>query len=173
MGKERKAQEVERESKAGSSSANPALSTICSHSTSRKCRKGKVVEQRIFNPWTWQNEFGYVQVQEVRSAQRTLFCAGQTSVDAEGRAVHPEDMRARITQPMDNLETVLRQAEAELSDVVCLNYYTTDVDRIFEAYDAVITRLSGAGCSPASTLLGVARLAFPELLVEIEATAVT
>ena len=131
------------------------------------------MEQRVINPWTWQDEFGYVQAQEVSSAQRTLFCAGQTSVDAEGRAVHTEDMRAQITQAMDNLETVLRQAGAELSDVVRLNYYTTDVARFFGAYDAVVARLSRAGCSPASTLLGVARLAFPELLVEIEATAVT
>jgi enamine deaminase RidA (YjgF/YER057c/UK114 family) len=145
------------------------LALIRSQPTSRK---GKVVERRVINPWTWQNEFGYVQAQEVSSAHRTLFCAGQTSVDAEGRAMHPEDMRAQITQAMDNLETVLRQAGAELSDVVRLNYYTTDVDRFFEAYEAVITRLSGAGCSPASTLLGVARLASPELLVEIEATAV-
>src|SRR5215212_8042944 len=102
------------------------LVLIRSHPTSRKCRKGEVVEQRVINPWTWQDEFGYVQAQEVSSAQRTLFCAGQTSVDAEGRAVHPEDMRAQITQAMDNLETVLRQAGAELSDVVRLNYYTTD-----------------------------------------------
>jgi enamine deaminase RidA (YjgF/YER057c/UK114 family) len=131
------------------------------------------VEQRVINPWTWQDEFGYVQAQEISGAQRTLFCAGQTAVDAEGRAVHPEDMRAQITQALDNLEKVLRQAGAELSDVVRLNYYTTDVDRFFEAYDVVITRLSRAGCSPASTLLGVTRLASPELLVEIEATAVT
>ena len=82
-------------------------------------------------------------------------------------------MRARITQAMDNLETVLRQAVSELLDVVRFNYYTTVVDRFFDSYDAVITRLSGAGFSPASTLLGVTRLAFPELLVEIEATAVT
>ena len=67
----------------------------------------------------------------------------------------------------------MREAGAQLSDVVRLNYYTTDVDRFFEAHDAVATRLSSAGCSPASTLLGVTRLAFPELLVEIEATAVT
>jgi len=157
------------------SSANPALSTNSqpSYKQSKVQKKGKVVEQKVINPWTWQDEFGYVQAQEVSSAQRTLFCAGQTSVDAEGRAVHPEDMRAQVAQAMDNLETVLRQAGAELTDVVRLNYYTTDVDRFFETYDAVITRLSGAGCSPSSTLLGVARLAFPELLVEIEATAVT
>ncbi len=132
-----------------------------------------MVEHRIVNPWTWQDGFGYAQAQEISGVQRTLFLAGQTSVNAEGRPVHPKDMRAQIAQAMDNLETVLREADAELSDVVRLNYYTTDVDRFFEAYDAVISRLSGAGCRPASTLLGVTRLAYPELLVEIEATAVT
>ncbi len=131
-----------------------------------------MVERRIVNPWTWQDQFGYVQAQEISGAQRTLFCAGQISVDVEGRPVYLKDMRAQITQAMDNLETVLGETDAELSDVVRLNYYTTDVDRFFEAYDAVITRLSEAGCRPASTLLGVTRLAYPELLVEIEATAV-
>jgi len=66
----------------------------------------------------------------------------------------------------------LREAGAELSDVVRLNIYTTDVDRFFEAYGATAGRLAEAGCRPASTLLGVTRLAYPELLVEIEATAV-
>jgi enamine deaminase RidA (YjgF/YER057c/UK114 family) len=130
------------------------------------------VERRIINPWTWQDQLVFAQASEVSGSQHTLFCAGQTSVDAEGSPVHPEDMSAQITQAMDNLETVLREAGAQLSDVVRLNYYTTDVDRFFEAYDAATTRLSRAGCQPASTLLGITRLALPELLVEIEATAV-
>jgi enamine deaminase RidA (YjgF/YER057c/UK114 family) len=53
-----------------------------------------------------------------------------------------------------------------------LNFYTTDVDRFLAEYGAVADRLPRAGCRPANTTLGVARLAFPELLVEIEATAV-
>jgi 2-iminobutanoate/2-iminopropanoate deaminase len=130
------------------------------------------MERRIINPWTWQDQLGYVQANEISGAQRTLFLAGQGSVDEEGRPVHPEDMAAQLNQTLDNLETVLREAGAELSDVVRLNYYTTDVERFFEAYDAVVVRLVQAGCRPACTLLGVARLAFPELLVEIEATAV-
>ncbi len=130
------------------------------------------MERRIINPWTWQDQLGFVQANEVSGAQRTLFLAGQGSVDEEGRPVHPEDMAAQLTQTLDNLETVLREAGAELSDVVRLNYYTTDVDRFFEAYGAAAGRLAEAGCRPASTLLGVTRLAYPELLVEIEATAV-
>jgi enamine deaminase RidA (YjgF/YER057c/UK114 family) len=135
-------------------------------------RKDKIVERRVINPWTWQDQFAYVQANEVSGAQRMLICSGQVSMDAEGRPAHPKDMHAQITQAMDNLEAVLNDAGAELSDVVRLNYYTTDVDRFFEAYDAVVVRLLEAGCRPACTLLGVARLAFPELLVEIEATAV-
>jgi enamine deaminase RidA (YjgF/YER057c/UK114 family) len=71
-------------------------------------------------------------------------------------------MRAQIIQALDNVETVLR---------VALNYYITDVDRFFEAYDALATRLAESGCQPASTLVGVSRLALPELPVEFEATA--
>ncbi len=135
-------------------------------------RKEKVVERRIINPWTWQDQMGFVQAIEISGAQRTIFLAGQTSVDEEGRPVYSEDMRAQVEQAMDNLETVLREAGAELSDVVRLTYYTTDVDRFAEAYAAAAVRLAEAGSRPTSTLLAVQRLAFPELLVEIEATAV-
>jgi enamine deaminase RidA (YjgF/YER057c/UK114 family) len=130
------------------------------------------VERRIINPWTWQDDMGYVQANEVAGAGRTIYCAGQASVDEEGQSMHPEDMAAQMEQALDNLEAVLKGADAGLSDVVRLNFYTTDVDRFFEAYGPLAGRLAEAGCRPASTLLGVTRLAFLELLVEIEATAV-
>ena len=93
-------------------------------------------------------------------------------MDAQGHPLHPGDMRAQLTETLDNLETVLAAAGFTLGDVMRLNFYTTDVDRFFEAYDVLVSRLAAAGCRNASTLLGVARLAFPELLVELEATAV-
>jgi enamine deaminase RidA (YjgF/YER057c/UK114 family) len=68
--------------------------------------------------------------------------------------------------------TVLREAGFTLSDVMRLNYYTTDVDQFFGVYDVLTSRLAEAGCRPASMLVGVARLAYPEMLIEIEATAV-
>ena len=67
------------------------------------------MDRRIINPWTWQEQFGFVQATEISGAQRTIFCAGQVSTDDEGRPVHPEDMRAQINQALDNLETVLRE----------------------------------------------------------------
>jgi len=129
------------------------------------------MERRVINPWKWQDQFGFVQANEVRGMQRMLLCAGQVAVDADGHPVHPGDMRAQVNQALDNLETVLHEAGFTLADVVRLNVYTTEIDRLFESYDALAGRLANAGSRTAITLLGVARLAFPELLVELEATA--
>ena len=130
------------------------------------------MERRTINPWTWQDAFGFVQGHEISGGQRVLFCAGQTSNDADGNPLHPGDMRAQTNQAFDNLETVLKEAGFSLADVVRLNYYTTDVDLFLQNWDVIPGRLEAAGCRPASTLLGVTRLAFPEFLIEIEATAV-
>jgi enamine deaminase RidA (YjgF/YER057c/UK114 family) len=130
------------------------------------------VTQRTINPWTWQDALGFSQAIEAASGERTLYCAGQTSVDADGAPMHPGDMAAQLGQALDNLEVVLDQAGYALSNVVRLNYYVTDVDSFFAHQDVLLARLSAAGVQPSGTLLGVTRLAFPELLVEIEATAV-
>ena len=131
-----------------------------------------MAEQRQINPWTWQDQFGFSQAMEVTGATRALYCAGQTSVDREGRPLHPGDMGKQIGQALENLTTVLRAAGFTLGDVVRLNYYTTDVASFLAASGTAMSSLVEARCQPSSTLLGVASLAFPELLVEIEATAV-
>jgi enamine deaminase RidA (YjgF/YER057c/UK114 family) len=131
------------------------------------------MDREIVNPWTWQDAFGFVQANKITGAERVLLCAGQTSTGAEGESLHPGDMAAQINEALDNLETVLREARMALSDVVRLNYYVTDLDAFLGAAEALGQRLAEAGCRPASTLLGVSRLAFPDLMIEIEATAAT
>jgi enamine deaminase RidA (YjgF/YER057c/UK114 family) len=131
-----------------------------------------VMERRIFNPWTWQDQFGFVQANQLSGVERVLVCSGQTSVDADGRPMHEGDMGAQVMQALDNLETVLSEAGFALADVIRLNYYATDVDAFIQAGEVYGARLAEAGCRPASTLLGVSRLAVASLLVEIEATAV-
>lgn len=130
------------------------------------------VEREIINPWSWQDQFGFVQAQAVNGAERTIYCSGQTSVDADGNPIHDGDMVAQVGQALDNLESVLRESGCDLSHVVRLNYYTTDLDGFFPAMGVLTARLEAAGCRPASTLLEVSRLARPPLLVELEATAV-
>lgn len=129
------------------------------------------MEREIVNPWQWQDKFGFVQANALTGAARVVLCAGQTSSDADGNPVHPGDMSAQVGQALDNLETVLGQAGLGLGDVVRLNYYTTDIQAFFGASDVLAERFQAAGCRPASTLLGVAALAFPEFMIEIEATA--
>jgi enamine deaminase RidA (YjgF/YER057c/UK114 family) len=129
------------------------------------------MERRVVNPWEWQDQFGFVQANETSGVERVLLCSGQTSVAADGQPMHEGDMGAQIGQALDNLETVLTEAGFTLADVLRLNYYVTDVEAFMEAGQAYGARLAQAGCRPASTLLGVARLAYPSLLVEIEATA--
>jgi enamine deaminase RidA (YjgF/YER057c/UK114 family) len=130
------------------------------------------VERKVINPWTWQDRFGYVQANAISDGNRVIHCAGQASVDDDGNPIHEDDMASQLDQSLNNLETVLEQAGATLSDVVRLNYYVTDIDAFFQAMETIGPRLGQANCRPASTLLRVAGLALPPLLVEIEATAV-
>jgi len=130
------------------------------------------MERRAINPWTWQDAMGFVQAMEVGPAKRTLLCSGQTSVDANGAPLHAGDMAAQLRQAVANLETVLVAGGFDLTDVVRLNYYTTDVDAFMQgAAGGGLMRLMEVNCRPASTLLGVARLFHPDIMVEIEATA--
>jgi enamine deaminase RidA (YjgF/YER057c/UK114 family) len=130
------------------------------------------VELKAFNPWSWQDRFDFSQAIEVTGAQRTVYCAGQVSCDADGAPLHPGDMEAQFNRALDNLERVLEQAGGlKLANVVRLNYSVTDVPAFLEAVPKVGVRLKAAGCKPASTLLGVVRLAQSECMIEIEATA--
>jgi enamine deaminase RidA (YjgF/YER057c/UK114 family) len=130
------------------------------------------VAAEVINPWTWQEQYGFVHGNVVPAGARTLYVAGQASTDDEGNPVHDGDMVAQVAQSIDNIERVLDKAGMSLADVVRLNIFTTDVDAFFGAHPTLVARFDAAGCKPASTLLGVSRLAFPQLLVELEATAV-
>ena len=130
------------------------------------------MERTAVNPWDWSVSMGFNQGEVVTGQARTLFCAGQTAVDAEGAPQHADDMAAQISMALDNLESVLEEGGMGLSNLVRLNIYTTDVDRLFEHYGVLAARTGAAQVAPPGTLLGVARLAYPELMVELEATAI-
>ncbi len=125
------------------------------------------------NPWPWSVERGFNQAELIEGHARELIMSGQTAMSADGVPQHEGDMRAQIVMALDNIEQLLSDAGMELSDVVRLNIYTTDVNAFFEHAAPMYERLAAAGIKPASTLLEISRLAFPELLVELEATAVS
>lgn len=127
------------------------------------------MQRQDVNPWEWSKAFGFSQAVDVAGAEHVLLCSGQTAIGDDGAPPTTSDMGEQVTLAMEHLRTVLAAAGMDFSNVVKSTVYTTDVDAYIgasaAAAEAVGTNL------PAMTLIGVARLAYPELKVEIEAIA--
>lgn len=130
------------------------------------------IERTAVNPVTWSVEMGFNQGELVSGHTRTLYCSGQTAMNVDGKPQHGGDVAAQLALSLDNLEAVLGKAGMSLANLVRLNVYTTDVDLLFQHYGVLASRLSASGVAPATTMLGVTRLAIPGQMVELEGTAV-
>ncbi|MFI8089368.1 RidA family protein [Streptomyces sp. NPDC086080] len=130
------------------------------------------MQRSAVNPVTWSLDMGFNQGELVSGHTRTLYCSGQTAMDADGKPLHDRDMAGQLALSLDNLEAVLDEAGMSLANLVRLNVYTTDVDLLFPHYAVLASRLGTAGVAPATTMLGVTRLAVPGQMVELEGTAV-
>jgi enamine deaminase RidA (YjgF/YER057c/UK114 family) len=123
------------------------------------------------NPGTWQQAFRYDQAQ-LRPAPATLLTlAGQGAITPDGALVAPDDTAAQLAAAMDNVVDLLDRAGMGLADVFRMTVYVTDMGAALAAYGAITERLDAAGATPPATLVGVAALAVPGMVVEIEATA--
>ncbi len=131
-----------------------------------------VLRRTAVNPVTWAAEMGFNQGEIVSGQTRTLYCSGQTAMSGDGKPQYDGDMAAQLALSLDNLEAVLGEAGMSLANLVRLNVYTTDVDLLFPHYGVLASRLGAAGVAPATTMLGVTRLAIPGQMVELEGTAV-
>jgi enamine deaminase RidA (YjgF/YER057c/UK114 family) len=132
--------------------------------------EGTPMDRTDVNPWEWSKAFGFSQAVEVRGFERILICSGQTGISEDGSPPSSSDMGDQVKKAFGNLNAVLLAAGLASSDVVRVNYYTTDVDELIAVLGPLAAEFFGHNL-PASTLLGVARLAFPQLKIEIEATA--
>lgn len=130
------------------------------------------LQRTAVNPVAWSAELGFNQGELVSGNTRTLYCAGQTAMDGDGKPRHAGDLAAQLALSLGNLEAVLAEAGMSLANLVRLNVYTTDVDLLFQHYGLLASRLGAVGVAPVTTMLGVSRLAIPELMVELEGTAV-
>ncbi|GGV43499.1 hypothetical protein GCM10010261_16810 [Streptomyces pilosus] len=115
---------------------------------------------------------GFNQGEVVSGHTLTLYLSGQTAMSEDGRPEHDGDMAAQLALSADNVEAVLAGAGMSLANLVRLNVYTTDVDLLLRHYGVLAGRLGAAGVAPATTMLGVTRLAVPGQMVELEGTAV-
>ena len=129
------------------------------------------MDRDIINPWTWQEALGFVHGNKVTNADAIFFLAGQTASDESGHCLFPDDMEKQIDQVLENIGTILKQGGMDFSNVMRLNIFTTDMDRILKAHDHMVSSLRQLGCQHTGCLLGVTALASPGALVEMEVTA--
>ena len=129
-----------------------------------------MVEKRQVNPWSWQERFGYSQAWRVDGTAAVIFLAGQGPVSAAGELVGEGNFDAQVRQTFENIRTVLEQAGASMDSVVKLTVYLTDIS-LLRDYGRIRGELL-PGPPPAGTALQVGALAFPGMMIEVDAVAV-
>jgi enamine deaminase RidA (YjgF/YER057c/UK114 family) len=130
------------------------------------------VSKQFFSPPTLNPTAGFSHV-VAAAAGTTVYVSGQVSVNEKGEVVAKGDFRAQVERTFDNLKAALAAAGATFRDVVKVTYYVVGLtpDRLAAVREVRRLHLD-ATHPPASTLVGVAALAVPDWLVEIEAVAV-
>ena len=122
--------------------------------------------RRVFSGAPWEARVGYCRA--LRTGNR-IFVTGTASV--KGGTVHaPGDAYRQTRRCLEIIESALEKLGAELSDVVRTRLFVTDISR-WEEYGRAHGELF-SGHPPTTTMVEVAALIDPEMLVEIEADAV-
>jgi len=122
--------------------------------------------QRISSGGPWERVAGYSRAIVVGD---TCWVAGTTDAGPDGTSQHPGDVTAQARAAFAIIERALEEGGFALADVVRTRMFVTDI-----ADSAALTAVHGevfGEIRPASTLVAVAALIEPSLLVEIEAEA--
>jgi enamine deaminase RidA (YjgF/YER057c/UK114 family) len=112
----------------------------------------------------------FSQVVRADEPKRLAFISGQVALSADGSLVGKGDVDAQLEQIFTNLRAALAGVGGTLNDIASVTLYVKDVS--YHKNYMSVQREEFAGWRPAETLVQVAALALPELLVEIQAVAV-
>jgi enamine deaminase RidA (YjgF/YER057c/UK114 family) len=112
----------------------------------------------------------------VATGTRTVYLAGQVAYDEHQRIVGVGDLAAQVEQAMLNVGRGLEAAGATFDDVAKLTMYVTrwtpeQMPQFVAGMGRAAGRL-GITSRPPASLIGVAVLYHPDILIEIEAIAV-
>ena len=104
---------------------------------------------------------------EITGSERMLILSGQVGMREDGTI--PDDALEQIDVALENILRNLQAANMGVTDLVKLTYYLVREIDTAKRRELVAAKLQGH--KPCSTLLYVARLATPDLRVEIDAGA--
>ncbi|NKZ65437.1 RidA family protein [Rhodococcus hoagii] len=113
----------------------------------------------------------------IGSGTRHVHVAGQIARLADGTPVAPGDLTGQVAQALRNTAAGLTGAGATFDDVVRLTFYVTGwtpdkIDGFMAGIEQVAAEIGLAVPLPPASLIGVEYLFEPDVLVEVEATAV-
>jgi enamine deaminase RidA (YjgF/YER057c/UK114 family) len=122
----------------------------------------------LINPAGLVTPQGYTHV-AVASGSRTVYVSGQVAQDAKGDVVGAGDLAAQAEQAFRNVATAL--AGVARTTLYVVDWSPEKMGPLFEGFGRAAAELGIAQPGP-TTLIGVAALAAPDLLIEVEVTAV-
>jgi enamine deaminase RidA (YjgF/YER057c/UK114 family) len=128
----------------------------------------KTKRTKIFSGTPWEPLAGYARAVQ---AGDHVYVSGTTSTDPSGKVLAPGDAYAQTVQAIRNIENALKRLGLGLEHVVRTRIYLTQIDRWQEVAKAHAEFFGEI--HPATCLVGVSGLIDPEMMVEIEATAVS
>ncbi len=109
---------------------------------------------------------------------KLVFVGGQISSDDKGQTIGVGDIAAQTRNVFNSIRAVLNEAGADMKDIVKLNtYYVFDgaddeLTQYWEDMTNVRLEFFAEPPGPCGTGIRVAGLAYPDLLIEVEAIAV-
>jgi enamine deaminase RidA (YjgF/YER057c/UK114 family) len=112
---------------------------------------------------------GYSHVVTIPSG-RLVWTSGQIATDASGEVVGVDDWERQARQVFENVTRALEDAGARWADVVKLTFFVVAVSEL-PAIRAVRDEFIETSRPPTSSLVQVAGLVHPDLLLEVEAVA--
>jgi enamine deaminase RidA (YjgF/YER057c/UK114 family) len=124
------------------------------------------------NPEGLHNNPAYSQAVVVPANVKTVYVGGQNSVDAAGKIVGKDDIKAQTEQALMNVETALAAGGAKLEHVIKWNVYIVEGQALLPGFEAFQRAWGKRPNPPTVTGVFVAGLAHPDFLVEIDAIAV-